>query len=125
MPLTAEEKKRLLTPETLEYLDRIRDVETSGAYTIDIPGLTDFIRWPALENEELKFQRFIRFKTQEPLLPEPLRWIPDVINKLDDAQDLLFTALVLARPLLKKIPTWWLPGLGWTLFANDVLNLQT
>lgn len=124
MPLTEEEKKRLLTPETRDYLDRLRDVQETGAYTIDIPGLTDFIRIPALENEELKFQRWVRFKTQESVLPEPLRWIPGLINKLDDAQDLLFTFLVLARPLLKRLPARFLPGLGWVLLFNDLLNLH-
>lgn len=123
MPLTDAERKRLLTPDTLDYLRKVRAVEQTGSYTIDLPGLTDFVRIPALENEELKFQRWIRFKTQEPLLPEPLRWIPGLINKLDDAQDLLFTALVLARPLLRKLPAWLLPGLGWLLLANDILNL--
>ena len=123
MPLTDEQKKRILTPETRAYLDNLKNIQQTGSYTIDIPGLTDFIRIPQLENETLKFQRWARFKTQEPLLPEPLRWIPGLINKLDDAQDLLYTGLVLARPLLRRLPARWLPYLGWILLLNDVLNL--
>lgn len=48
-----------------------------------------------------------------------------MINFLDDCQDLLFTALVLGRPLLRRLPAYWLPGLGWVLVANDLLNLGT
>lgn len=44
---------------------------------------------------------------------------------LDDAQDLLFVALVLAKPILRRLPARFIPGLGWVLLLNDMLNLGT
>lgn len=94
-------------------------------YTIDLPGFSDFIRIPALEDYELKRDRIIRMITHESPVPEPLQWIPSVITMLDDAQDLLFTGLVLAKPLLTRLPSRFIPGLGWVLTANDTLNTGT
>lgn len=96
-----------------------------GTYTIDIPGFSDFIRIPALEDYELKRDRIERMRTRESPVPDVLQWIPSVITTLDDAQDLLFTGLVLAKPLLTRLPTRLIPGLGWVLTANDALNLGT
>lgn len=96
-----------------------------GTYTIDLPGFSDFIRIPALEDTALKRERIERMQTHESPVPDELQWIPSVINTLDDAQDLLFTGLVLAKPLLSRLPARFLPGLGWVLTANDALNLGT
>lgn len=96
-----------------------------GTYTIDIPGFSDFIRIPALEDYELKRDRIERMRTRESAVPDFLQWIPSVITTLDDAQDLLFTGLVLAKPLLRRLPARLIPGLGWVLTANDALNLGT
>lgn len=95
------------------------------AYTIRLPGVQDIIRIPALENSEIRKERYLRFKFAQTPIPKPLQWIPGVINWLDDAQDLLITALYLAKPLLKRAPLRFIPGLGWILLANDILNLST
>lgn len=97
----------------------------NDTYTIDLPGFSDFIRIPALEDYQLKAQRIERMKTHVSPVPDFLQWIPSVINMLDDAQDLLFTGLVLAKPLLTRLPARFLPGLGWILTANDALNVGT
>lgn len=65
------------------------------------------------------------YKKQASHVPEQLRWIPVIINMLDDAQDILITALYLARPLLRKLITKPIPVVGWALTANDLLNLST
>lgn len=94
-------------------------------YKIYVPGFQDFIRVPALEDSAIRRERFFRYFNSQTVLPEKLRWIPTVIGWLDDAQDLLITGLLLARPLLKKMPARFIPYLGWVLLANDVLNLST
>lgn len=94
-------------------------------YTIDLPGFSDFIRIPALEDYEDKARRIERMKTHVSPVPDFLQWIPEVITWIDDAQDLLFTGLSLGKPLLKKLPARFIPGLGWVLLANDVANLGT
>lgn len=91
-------------------------------YTIDLPGFSDFIKIPALEDMELKRERIARMQTHVSPVPEELQWIPSVITTLDNAQDLLFTGLVLAKPLLRKLPARFIPGIGWILVANDTLN---
>jgi len=99
--------------------------QSRGAYTLDIPGLQDLIRIPALEDIALRAQRTARAFTHFSTLPNALNFIPPLINMLDDAQDLLFTALVLAKPLFRRLPARIIPGLGWLLITNDVLNLLT
>lgn len=94
-------------------------------YTLDIPGLNDFIKIPALEDKRLAQQRIARMKTAQSPVPDPLKWIPSVITKLDDAQDLLNTALVLAKPLIRRLPARFIPYVGWLLLVNDVLNFAT
>jgi len=97
------------------------------AYTIDIPGAADIFILPldSLENETLRKQQIARMKSAVSPRPDILDWIPNVITKLDDAQDLLWTALVLAKPLLVRLPERFIPYVGWVLLANDLLNLST
>lgn len=92
-------------------------------YDLDIPGLQDIIRIPALESPNLRRQQIARFKTHVTPIPEPLRWIPSVINLLDSAQDLLITVLYASRFLLKRLGPRLVPGLGWILTVNDAVNL--
>lgn len=94
-------------------------------YKIQLPGFQDVIRVPALEDKKLRHERYRRFLDSKTIIPEPLRWIPGVVAFLDDCQDLLITGLVLARPLLKKLPARFVPYLGWILLANDIANLST
>jgi len=98
-----------------------------GVYTIDIPGMTDIFRVPIPEetDKQLRKARIERMKTARHGLPESLDWIPPLINFLDDAQDMLYVALVLAKPLLRKLPARFIPWLGWVLTINDALNILT
>jgi len=96
-------------------------------YYIDLPGATDLFSWiiPALNDKELKKQRIERMRTKKSPVPEPLQWVPDVITEIDDAQDLLTTALWLAKPLIRKLPSRFVPYVGWALTASDIANLST
>lgn len=94
-------------------------------YTVDVPGIADIIRIPALVSPQLRKEQIIRWKSASTPMPEPLRWIPSVINFLDDAQDLLITVLLASRWLLKRLPARLIPALGWILTANDLVNLTT
>ena len=94
-------------------------------YTINVPGVTDILRIPGLESEALRKERAQRMKQSRSGLPDFLKWIPPVLNKLDDAQDLLFTGLALAWPLLRFLPRAFLGPLGILLTVNDLLNVFT
>jgi len=74
--------------------------------------------------EDIK-QKINYYTKKEGPVPKPLRWIPAVINILDDTQDILYTGLMLAKPLLKKLPSRLIPGVGWAMVANDLLNAGT
>lgn len=95
------------------------------SFTIAIPGLTDIVRVPGLDTPELRKQRYERFKASRSPLPEGLKWLPPLLNKLDDAQDLLFTGLALAWPLLRRAAPWFLGPVGILLTINDLLNAFT
>jgi hypothetical protein len=110
----------------LKDFERLRDFEANPPdYTINIPGITDILRIPGLETKELRRERFLRMKTSVPALPRVLQWIPPLINKLDDAQDLLFTGLALAWPILRLLGRPFLGPLGILLTVSDLLNLGT
>lgn len=93
-------------------------------YTIDLPGLSEIFKIPLspLQNKELKRERIKRMITHVSTVPESLKWIPPVITKLDDAQDILTTALWLGKPLLRKLPSKFIPFVGWALLASDIVN---
>lgn len=96
-------------------------------YTIDIPGLADIFILPidSFDNKDLRRERIQRFKTKRTPIPSTIDWIPDSIRYLDDIQDMLIVGLTLARPLLRKLPSRFVPYLGWALLLNDILNLST
>ena len=98
-----------------------------GARVISIPGVLDVLAIPPLEDAQLKRERLTRWRinAERSTIPEPLRWLPQVINWLDDAQDLLSVALIAGKPLLRRLPGRFIPYLGWALLANDVANLLT
>ncbi len=74
-----------------------------------------------------------RFKMiQASPTPQYAKSIARIMTKIDDTEDLLSTALVLGRALLKKSPwllarvgTKFIPGLGWALLAVDILEIST
>lgn len=99
----------------------------ANTYTINIPGMSDIFKLPvdALTNKQLKRERYQRFKTQKSPVPESLNWIPGIINQLDNAQDILYTAFFLAKPFLRRLPLRFIPYVGWGLLIMDIMNLGT
>jgi len=114
-------------PPELEEEDpieiKIHDDGPAVTYTIDLPGFQDFLRIPALESPKLRKERNIRFGTKKSPIPNPIAWIPSVINILDDAEDLLITLLVIGKPIFRRLPYFFMPGLGWILTLDVALNL--
>jgi len=96
-------------------------------YTIDIPGLTDIFIFPLPPelDKQLRLERIRRWKTRKTAVPDPLHWIPGVINQLDDAQDLLYTAWWLAKPLLRRLPKRLIKPAGWFTTTLDLAQLLT
>lgn len=105
-----------------EYASRFPNGQADN-YTINFPGIQDVIRIPSLEDRALRQQRYERWLRSAGTLPQPLEWIPALLNKLDDAQDLLFTGLALSIPLVKRLPAFFLRALTPAVLLNDVLNL--
>lgn len=70
-----------------------------------------------------QYKKYIEYLRNKSALPKFLQWIPSVINAIDDAQDLVSTALFLARPLLRKLPQRFVPYAGWALTAVDAANI--
>jgi hypothetical protein len=107
---------------------RPRNVDVVGPpdsrYTITVPGLSDVIRLPGTDSPRLRYERYKRWQSSNSPLPQSLRPLVRILNKLDDAQDLLFTAIALARPLIRLIGPRIIPVLGWVLTVNDALNLM-
>lgn len=123
--------------------------QANQTYTIQIPGMRDFFakpiitkaaqkrlrdkgvpedQIPALSSQEERDwlrARVIRMKSQSSPVPEKLRWIPDVITHIDDAQDIFITALTLGKILVPKLMTRWIPYVGWALLISDVMNIAT
>ena len=98
-----------------------------GTYTVDIPGIKDVFRYESKKSydKEYKAEIIQRFKTKESPVPEVLQWIPDVINKIDDAQDLLYTAAVMGKFLIRRVAPRFIPYVGWALLAMDIMNIAT
>lgn len=94
-------------------------------FTVNIPGISDVLRIPGLDTPEIRRQRYQRWLASRSPVPEVLQPLTRILNKLDDAQDLLFTALALAVPILKRIGLRMIPFLGWALTVNDILNGMT
>lgn len=116
-------------------------------YTVKIPGFDDIVKTGASSNAEEKKDKVNRFKLENSALPDFLKWAPPLLNKLDDAQDILQTGLLLAWPILKKASGLVYQGtmrvaagsipivrsvaprilgpLGILLTVNDLLNMAT
>ena len=103
------------------------DDQRDKVYRIQIPGMKGFVSVPAEKklSPEVKDIIIKRYMAKYSPVPKKIQWIPGVINQIDDAQDLLSVALTLGKPLLRKLPGRFIPGLGWVLLANDILNLGT
>ena len=99
----------------------------ANTYTVDIPGLKDIFKFtnPKLDDKALKRERYLRFKTKASPVPSIFNWIPGVITYIDDAQDLLYTAAVLAKPLIRRVGLRFIPYIGWGLLLMDIMNIVT
>ena len=129
LKLPAAEKQRLRT-EYISYKKKVAsqyEKNPEGTYTVDIPGIKDIFIYQQRKsyNKQLKYERYQRFKTKTSPIPEALNWVPGVINQLDDAQDIMYTAMVLAKPLLRRLPSRFIPFVGWGLLLMDIINLAT
>jgi hypothetical protein len=98
-------------------------------FIIQIPGWDDVIKLgpldPLTDEEKLKkTQRRIIALKKSPT-PEVVQRLSSIANYIDDAEDILSTALVLSRPLLRRLPSKLIPGLGWVLLLNDIFDLAT
>src|SRR5690242_5710254 len=96
-------------------------------YVITLPGVNDVISVPPMDDVQIKRERLSRWRlrTVNSPVPEPLQALSPLINWLDDKQDLLIFALTAGKFLLRKLPSRFIPYLGWALLANDALNLMT
>lgn len=96
--------------------------DAPNPYTVQIPGITDILKVPGVDSAELRRERGARMARARSPLPVGLQWIPPLLNKLDDAQDLLYTGLVIGVGILKALGVRAIPGLGVLLTVNDLLN---
>lgn len=97
-------------------------------YEITIPGLSKIFKYKESNFSKLPEktrERIIRMREKKSPIPQPLKWIPGLINIIDDAQDLLFTAAYMAKPLLRRVPKKYIPYVGWALTAMDIANMAT
>jgi hypothetical protein len=124
MAVTDRDKSRFWSSETRAYADQVKNIGGAN-YTINIPGIQDVVRIGAYEDPDLKRQRWLRYKNTRNPAPGFAQSAAQILNWIDDAQDLLFTALGIAWPLLRRLAPRFLPGLGWLLTVNDILNLFT
>ena len=96
---------------------------------INMPGWNDTIhiiptplRDPELEGLRKRAQYLAMLNSTSPeIVQRANQWI----TMLDDAEDLLSTALVLGRPLIRRLPSRLVPGFGWILLGGDVIDLAT
>lgn len=91
---------------------------------IQLPGIQDIFRVPALESVELKRERIIRWRENQKHspLPSSLQWMPRAINDLDNVQDFLITALILGKWIAPWLLERFIPYVGWLLLLSDGLN---
>lgn len=101
---------------TKAYQDRLR---REGVPESDIPALSS-----EMERKWIQ-ERVIRMKNAYSPVPEKLRWIPTVINYIDDAQDIFITALTLGKILAPRLMARFIPYVGWALLISDIMNIGT
>lgn len=94
-------------------------------FTVSIPGLSDVLRLPGIDTAETRRERISRWRQQRSPMPGILAPLQSILTKLDDAQDLLFTALAIGSLLFRWAGLRMIPGLGWLLTINDLLNGMT
>lgn len=94
---------------------------TPPHFTIDIPGINEIIVWRKPTPQEAR-QMAARQATRNPAVPQPLGWIPGVINWLDDIEDLISTSAPFLYLFAKLIAPRLIPGIGWALTAANLAN---
>jgi len=93
--------------------------------SIVIPGFDDVIILPGTEEirKQMARERAQWYQTHRPASPETLEPVIKLLTKIDDAQDIAYTAMMLMRPILKRIPKEWNNPLSWVLSAIDVAGV--
>lgn len=99
--------------------------ETQGS--LATVSWTDIVRIPPIEDKNKRIERVIRLQkaAEEADKPELLETIDKILTHIDDAEDLVSTALNLGRLLAPKLLTRFIPVVGWVLLAVDIANLLT
>ena len=92
-------------------------------YTINIPGIQDVIRIPALDDKRARFERLTRMSQSHDPLPDSLSWLPSAMHHVDTAEDLIFTV---GYPLLQAAKLFapdLIPYVGWILLGDQILEV--
>lgn len=98
-------------------------------FQITVPGWSDVIKirpdstLPPKERRAKQINRIIAMKKSA--VPGVVQRMSQIATYLDNAEDLLSTALVLAKPLLRRLPSKFIPGLGWVLLVKDIFDFGT
>jgi hypothetical protein len=72
-------------------------------FTVRIPGFNDIFKTPWNQNPEAGKNRVKQFRENNSAMPDALKWAPALLNKIDDAQDILSTALLAGWPVLRAL----------------------
>lgn len=91
-------------------------------WTIDVPEVDDILQFGVPESEEARLAKWLRYQNRSTALPELFQSLPQIINYVDDAEDILGTALIAAKYLVPKLLVRFTPIVGWAVMADDVLN---
>ena len=93
--------------------------------SIVIPGIEDIIVLPGSEKarRQMAREREEWYETHRPTSPDFTIPITKLINKIDDAQDIAYTAMMVLRPILKRIPKEWNNPLSWVLSVIDIAGV--
>jgi hypothetical protein len=101
----------------------------ASEFTITIPDWDDVIKirpMSTLSKEEQRAKQVKRIVAMKKSpTPGIVQRLSSIANYIDDAEDILSTALVLAKPLLRRLPGRFVPGLGWILLIKDIFDFST
>ena len=100
-----------------------------GEYTVEVPGWSEIIHIrpeSTYSKEEQRSRRIARIRRMKASpQPDVVKRISQIITHLDNAEDILSTALIIGKPLLRRLPSRFIPVLGWILLAKDIIDFAT
>jgi hypothetical protein len=119
-------KAEACTAAWLASIEDRRRLPAPEPFTVQVPTISDIIKWPGFsDTKEVKRARAQRMRAANSAVPQSLRWLPPILTMIDNAQDMIFTGLALAWPLVKTIFPRLLGLWGVMLTVNDILNTFT